>query len=125
MKRPIYLFLSFLFYFQFFSAQNISVSNEIEKKYNIISGTDLVDEFFITSFESANWDTYRYEDKRRVLIFENGITIELLSAKELINLGIPFDQNKTIPKGIQSNSKSKFTINENGHIIELHTYNIK
>ena len=40
--------------------------------------------------------------------FENGVVIELLSATELIKLNIPFDENRIIPKGIQSKSDSKF-----------------
>jgi len=124
MKKNHYLVLFFLFSTQFFSAQNYS-SAEIVKKYEIKSSLDKADDFFISSFEKADWDKYRYEDERRTLRFENGVVIELLSATELLKLNIPFDENRIIPKGIQSKSNSKFTINENGHIIELHTYNIK
>jgi hypothetical protein len=124
MKKNYYLILFFLFPIQFLSAQNHS-SAEIAKKYEIKSSFDKADDFFISSFEKADWDKYRYEDKRRVLRFKNGVVIELLSATELIKLNIPFDENRIISKGIQSKSDSKFTINENGHIIELHTYNIK
>ncbi len=125
MKKIFYIILTLIFSFQFITAQNIS-SGEVGKKYDIISGFDLVDDFFVTSFEKANWDKYRYEDNRRTLVFDNGVVIELLSASELSESGIPFDQSKIIPKGVvKPISESKFTINKNGHIIELHTYNLK
>ena len=87
MKKNHYLVLFFLFSTQFFSAQNYS-SAEIVKKYEIKSSLDKADDFFISSFEKADWDKYRYEDERRTLRFENGVVIELLSATELLKLNI-------------------------------------
>ena len=123
MRKKYLFFVVFIMTLQNSIAQNsTSTSN---KKYIITASLEKVDDFFIQSFEKANWDRYRYEDERRELKFENGIVVELLSANELVDLGVSFDMSKVVPKGVKSTSNTVFAINENGHIIEKHTYNIK
>lgn len=75
-------------------------------------------EFFLTSFEKADWDRYRLKEDRRVLNFDNDIVIELLSAEELIERNISYDERKIQSKQNQFDNNTLFVINSNGHIIE-------
>ena len=75
-------------------------------------------EFFLTSFEKADWDRYRLKEDRRVLNFDNDIVIELLSAEELIERNISHDERKIQSKQNQFDNNTLFVINSNGHIIE-------
>ena len=75
-------------------------------------------EFFLTSFEKADWDRYRLKEDRRVLNFDNDIVIELLSAEELIERNISYDERKIQSKQNQFDDNTLFVINSNGHFIE-------
>ena len=122
MKKIFYIILTLIFSFQFITAQNIS-SGEVGKKYDIISGFDLVDDFFVTSFEKANWDKYRYEDNRRTLVFDNGdnakeFTQNMLKngviLRHLIGFGLP----ECVRVTIGTVDENKFFIEKLNNIME-------
>ena len=58
------------------------------------------------------------KEYRRVLNFDNDIVIELLSAEELIERNISYDERKIQSKLNQFDDNTLFVINSNGHIIE-------
>tara|TARA_B110000285_G_C15094120_1_gene600876 strand:- start:1205 stop:1564 length:360 start_codon:yes stop_codon:yes gene_type:complete len=77
---------------------------------------------YITAIEKANWDKYRIVDERRVITFKKGVKIELLSANEMTEKGIEINLSKVMkqsPKGIY---QPIFVLNNNGFIIEQHSY---
>ena len=113
-----FLALTFLLIFSTLGFTQSSSSKLFEKKYIVSSGLENVTEFFLTSFEKADWDRYRLKEDRRVLNFDNDIVIELLSAEELIERNISYDERKIQSKQNQFDDNTLFVINSNGHIIE-------
>jgi hypothetical protein len=113
-----FLALTFLLIFSTLGFTQSSSSKLVEKKYVISKGLQNVTEFFLTSFEKADWDRYRLKEDRRVLNFDNDIVIELLSAEELIERNISYDERKIQSKLNQFDDNTLFVINSNGHIIE-------
>lgn len=110
--------LIFLLIFSAIGFSQSSSSKLVEKKYVISKGLQNVTDFFLTSFEKADWDRYRLKEDRRVLNFDNDIVIELLSAEELIERNISYDERKIQSKQNQFDNNTLFVINSNGHIIE-------
>ena len=104
-------------FFLFFISVNL-IKADLNKKYVVIKGSENINEFFIESFEKADWDKYRLQDDRRELDFDNNIVIELLSAAELSKNSISYDARRIIPGKIESDNSTLFVINSNGHIIE-------
>tara|TARA_B110000196_G_C21044978_1_gene614367 strand:- start:565 stop:939 length:375 start_codon:yes stop_codon:yes gene_type:complete len=117
MNKLLIIFLLFFSSVNLSNAQSSS-KDDFLKSYAVIEGMDKIDDFFINSFEKADWDRYRCLDKRRKLYFNENITVELLSANELKELGLSFNEGKIIRKGIDFDNKTIFVINSNGHIIE-------
>jgi hypothetical protein len=66
----------------------------------------------------ANFDTYRRADERRVLKFDNGLVVELLSAKELLYLGIKVNTADLDNSGGSPVRNSVFRLHPSGYILE-------
>ena len=66
--------------------------SNITNDYVIVSTAGITD---ITSYtnalDAANWEPYRLQNQRYQLSFENGFSIELKSAIELLNVGYPLN----------------------------------
>src|SRR5687767_11785012 len=45
------------------------------------------------ALDDANWESYRLRNQRSVFVFDNGLTIELKSAVELLNAGYSINLN--------------------------------
>lgn len=112
------LLIIFLLFFSTIGYTQSSLNADLNKKYVVIKGSENINEFFIKSFEKADWDKYRLQDDRRELDFDNNIVIELLSAAELSKKSISYDARKIISGKIESDNSTLFVINSNGHIIE-------
>ena len=112
------LLIIFLLFFSTSGYTQSSLNADLNKKYVVIKGLENINEFFIKSFEKADWDKYRLQDDRRELDFDNNIVIELLSAAELSKKSISYDARKIISGKIESDNSTLFVINSNGHIIE-------
>lgn len=86
---------------QFINAQ--STPTNITNDYVIISNGDVTNTIpYTDAMDAANWETYRLQNQRYQLAFDNGFTIELKSATELLNLGYPLNLNNyqaTLPVG--------------------------
>lgn len=95
---------------------------KIVKENNLTNVSD-----YITAMDKANFDSYRYVNNRRKLVFNTGLIIELLSVQELENSGIAVDASKAMvydPKKLIQNPV--YRLNNNGHIIaEFQTANKK
>ena len=112
------LLIIFLLFFSTIGYTQSSLNADLNKKYVVIKGSENINEFFIKSFEKADWDKYRLQDDRRELDFDNNIVIELLSAAELSKKSISYDARKIISGKIESDNSTLFVINSNDHIIE-------
>ena len=112
------LLIIFLLFFSTSGYTQSSLNADLNKKYVVIKGLENINEFFIKSFEKADWDKYRLQDDRRELDFDNNIVIELFSAAELSKKSISYDARKIISGKIESDNSTLFVINSNGHIIE-------
>lgn len=77
---------------------------------------------YITAIEKANWDKYRLINERRVITFQKGVKIELLSADEMTEKGMEVDLSKILKQKPTTLYKPVFVLGENGYIIEQHSY---
>ncbi len=74
---------------------------------------------YTTALESANLDRYRLVDERRVLVFDNGFQVELLSSNELNAMGISFDPRRIITdNNVAPLHPAVFKLAANGYILE-------
>jgi len=69
-----------------------------------------------SAMESGHWDHYRFISKRRILRFADGTRIELLSQKELNDLGIAYDTHVILPDDTPTPSEPTYRLLENGTI---------
>ncbi|PCJ26198.1 MAG: hypothetical protein COA97_06540 [Flavobacteriales bacterium] len=89
--------------------QNNNVSNLSE--YNI-------------AMDKANFDSYRYINKRRKITFNTGVEIELLSVYELQKLNIPVDASKGRIYNKKNETTPIYRLGKNGYILaEIETKN--
>jgi hypothetical protein len=83
----IVLFLTCLSFSHFIQAQT-NITND----YVIITTAGVSDAApYTAALDAANWEGFRLQNERYQLSFENGFTIELKSAVELLNLGYPLN----------------------------------
>lgn len=74
------------------SVKTLSAQTNINNDYVIISTADVTDQSpYIAALDAANWESFRLQDQRFQMSFENGYTIELKSAIEMLNLGYPLN----------------------------------
>jgi hypothetical protein len=94
------------------------MSNAQSGTYEITSNGSMVD---VTSYEeamnSANFDNYRYQSKRRTISFVSGVEIELLSAKEIQEKGISVDASQAINNDVKIASEGVWKLSASGHIL--------
>lgn len=89
-----------------------------ENTYEIVETNDLLNiEEYILAMNKADFDSYRFIDQRRVLNFNTGVKIELLSSNELKNLGVSFDSSKAINYIPDYEGKTIYKLGNNGYII--------
>lgn len=69
----------------------------------------------------ADLDRYRYFDKRNVLHFENGLDVELLSANEVIALGLPVKTDHVRTQEPEFDTKPVFRLTPTGILLEVQT----
>jgi hypothetical protein len=70
----------------------IQAQTNITNDYVVISTAGVSDTApYTAALDAANWEGFRLQNERYQLSFENGFTIELKSAVELLNLGYPLN----------------------------------
>ena len=71
---------------------NTIFSQNLTSDYVVVSTADVADpSAYISALDAANWEPFRLQNQRYQLSFENGFTIELKSAVELLNAGYPLN----------------------------------
>jgi hypothetical protein len=72
------------------------------------------------AMNSANFDSYRFQTKRRMINFEAGVLIELLSAEEVESKGLEINKSLALNDSEFFNQKnsSSWRLTSSGHIIE-------
>lgn len=89
-------------FFSFF-VNIIQAQTNITNDYVVTSTAEVSNTTpYTDALDAANWEPFRLQNTRRVLAFENGFTIELKSAIELLNLGYPLNLNtyaESLPVG--------------------------
>jgi hypothetical protein len=102
--------------------QSIPVTNETFRIINLPNLPDL--SLYQNAMEEANFDSYRFIDKRRNLTFESGVVIELFSVNEVQALGIVIDETKAtsieLPQGY---TPPTYKITPDGKIVAVHILN--
>lgn len=74
------------------SVKTLSAQTNINNDYVVTSIGDVPDQApYIAALDAANWESFRLQDQRFQMSFENGFTIELKSAVEMLNLGYPLN----------------------------------
>lgn len=102
--------------------QSIPVTNETYRIINLPNLPDL--SLYENAMEEANFDSYRFLDKRRNLEFESGVVIELFSVNEVKALGIEIDETKATSSHLpQGYIPPTYKITEEGKIVAVHTLN--
>lgn len=69
------------------------------------------------AMDKANFDSYRYIDTRRLITFDTGVEIELLSASELQVLKIPVDVSKANIYNKDTETSPVYRLGNNGYIL--------
>lgn len=76
------------------SATFLEAQANITNDYIIISTADVaLTTPYTDALDAANWEPFRLQNQHYQLAFENGFTIELKSAIELLNAGYPLNLN--------------------------------
>lgn len=70
---------------------------------------------------ASDLDRYRYFDQHSILNFENGLKVELLSANEVIAMGLPVKTERVRTQAPAFDTGSIFHIAQNGHLVEVMT----
>ena len=74
--------------------------------------------------QEANFDSYRFIDKRRNLVFESGVVVELFSVNEVKALGIAIDETKATSTELpQGYTPPTYQITPDGKIVAVHILN--
>ena len=104
-----FLLLSILF-----SSTGISQKDTyyIIKENNVSNIAD-----YSLAMDNANFDSYRYINKRRNIFFDTGVEIELLSVYELQTLKLPVISSKARIYNEKTHTNPIFKLGNNGHII--------
>ncbi len=79
-----------------------------------------------TAMDKANFDAYRYINKRRKITFDTGVEIELLSVYELQKLNIPVDASKGRIFNSKTATNPTYKLGANGYIlVPMEVKNVK
>ena len=77
-----------------FSAKSLQAQSNLTNDCVIISTAGVASTTpYTEALDAANWETYRIQNQRVELVFDNGFSIQLKSAVELLNLGYPLNLN--------------------------------
>lgn len=77
-----------------FLATFLHAQTNITNDYVVISTADVaITTPYTDAIDAANWEAFRLQNQRYQMAFDNGFTIELKSAVELLNTGYPLNLN--------------------------------
>ncbi len=98
-------------------AQNKTIKGSFILK-NLVDQSKL--EFYTQAIENANFEDLRLNEKTQVFEFENGFSLELASATELIKKGIVIDLNNYKQELDKDFQTPLFRISNEGHLVALY-----
>lgn len=105
-----------------FCTQTLKAQSNITNDYVVISTADVPSSVpYTDAMDAANWEPFRLQNIRYQLTFDNGFTIELKSAVELLNLGYPLNLNNyqtSLPEGYVAPTLKLMT----GNVIGMETH---
>jgi len=104
-----FLLFSILFTSTGFSQKD---SYQIIKEDNVSNIAD-----YSSAMDNANFDSYRYVNKRRKIFFDSGVEIELLSVYELQSLKLPVNASNARIYNDKSHTNPIFKLGNNGHVL--------
>ena len=112
--EKLWFFVSFLLIPSFSYSQ--------ENTYEVVdSGTSQDITVYTKAMDVANFDRFRYRDARRMLIFTEGVRIELLSVEEVLSNGWEVKHpGTTKPTSTKNYNEPFFRVSKTGHIISVH-----
>jgi hypothetical protein len=124
--KKIIFVLVLMFFFQPDESHAQSKSTSTESSFKVLKTAGISD---LTAYEKAvnvpDIENFRYKTKRNTIVFDNGITIELLSAQELFIMG------KSVQPNDYSDTRDKkyiqpiFHLAENGSLVAMYTKVLK
>ena len=101
-----------------FSQSNTYMVNQAN---NVINISD-----YETAMDAANFDAYRYINRRRLITFDTGVEIELLSVYELQALNIPVNASKGRIYNARTETTPTYRLGLNSRIlVEIENVKIK
>jgi hypothetical protein len=112
MKRFIVFLLISLPFFSFTDSRSYVYVNP-----HVVDNLDA----YTTAIGNADFDKYRYFDKRNTLHFDSGLDVELLSANELKEAGIPYKADRIRTEDPAFDTKAVFKLTTDGKILEVQT----
>jgi len=103
-------------------ANTDQISNDTYRIINLPNLGNLTP--YVDAMKDANFDSYRFLDKRRNLEFESGVVIELFSINEVKVMGIEIDETKaTADEFPQGYIPPTYKLTSTGKIVAVHTLN--
>src|ERR1700741_5374490 len=70
----------------------LKAQSNLTNDYIVISTSNVESSTpYTAALDAANWEDYRLQNQRLQLAFDNGFTLELKSAMEMVNLGYPLN----------------------------------
>jgi len=76
---------------------------------------------YVDALNHNNIDRYRHMDQRTTMYFKGGVEVQLLSAREMENLGLPVDMGAVNTTQLDRMRHSQFDLHPSGRILELVT----
>lgn len=80
---------------------------------------------YFNALQQADLSNYRLSNKRVSISFNNGITVELFSANELIEMGLKINPDDFQPEYPEGFILPEFSLATNGYIIATYPARIK
>ncbi len=98
---------------------SVCISHSQENTYKIVDqGTTQDITVYTSAMDAANFDRFRYKTTGRILIFTEGVQIELLSVEEVLSKGLTVNHSgSTKPKDLQNYQEPTYRVSKTGHII--------
>ncbi|MBL4703396.1 MAG: hypothetical protein JKY54_02685 [Flavobacteriales bacterium] len=103
-------------FFAFFLISTISFSQT--ETYEITSQGSLTDvSEYANAMNDGNFDSYRFQSKRRTIVFESGVEVQLLSVNELVAKSVTVDASMAIGDNVSIADEGLWKLTASGHII--------
>ncbi len=94
------------------------IAQTTPKDYHFLNTGTLTDiSAYELAFENNNLDRFRHLEHRITMRFSTGVEVELLSANELQDMGLPVDMKLVNSADINPNQQFQYILHPSGRII--------